>query len=277
VDALLALNQRTVFVVPWPAGIEGYRTLLNAEELAALPIFTSRQELRTAAHRFGWMLPNGAPAEVEIGAREAFHYTQTHSLAFVIVDIASDHVLEIGREELAPLLSPAARRESSGPFAGTGRITSNLMRAVRSEDDSRRISSQPSPPPSAPTRQSSAPPSPPTRQSSTPPPERLASNLRPSSAIDSIHAPLAEDRLQALEPILREYPEIEWACIGTSHGGQVLGLRIDPRIRHRLNEIAEKIEGALFDESCPIVLLDDPDDLRSARSNALVFYPWRRR
>ena len=266
VDALLALSQRTVFTVPWPDGIEGYRTLLNTEGLEALPIFTDRNELRKASRQFGWMLPNGTFDEVEIGAREAFHYTQIRSFAFVIVDIAAEHALEIGREELTPLLSPAARRESSGPFAGAGRITSSLMRAVRA-DESRRISSQP------PAPSSSLPPRPP----STPPPDQLANNLRPSCAIDSIDTPLSEERLAALEPILREYPEVEWACIGASHGERMLGLRVDPRIRHRLNEIADKIDHTLAQERCPVVLLDDPNHLRTARSNAFVFYPWRRR
>lgn len=263
VDALLALSQRTVFVAPWPAGIAGYRTLLNAEELTALPVFTDRRELEKAAHRYGWMLPHDSLGAVEIGAREAFHYVRFHSIAFVIVDIDAEHALEIGRDELAPLLSPAARRESSGPFAGTGRITSNLMRAVRAEDDSRRISSRP--------------PTSPTRPPSTPPPEQLASSLRTSCPIDPIGTPFSEARLLALEPVLREFHEIEWACAGQSGGVRVLGLRIDPRVRHRLNEIADKVDDALADERCPIVLLDDPSDIRIARTTALVFYPWRRR
>ncbi|MDQ3036509.1 MAG: SseB family protein, partial [Myxococcota bacterium] len=132
VDAMIALMQRTVFVVPWPAGADGYRTLVNSQGVAALPLFTDRDELETASRRYGWLAPDGSAPATEMGARQAFHYALTQSLAFVVVDIAADHCVEIAREEFEPLLSPAARRDSSGPFAGAGRISSTLMRSVRS-------------------------------------------------------------------------------------------------------------------------------------------------
>ena len=131
VDALLALMQRTVFVVPWGAGAEGYRTLVNSQNVVALPVFTERDQLETAARRYGWLAADGSAPAVEVGARQALHYARSNQLAFVVVDIAADHALEVSREELEPLLTPAARRESSGPFAGAGRISSTLMRAVK--------------------------------------------------------------------------------------------------------------------------------------------------
>lgn len=316
VDALLALMQRTVFVVPWPAGVDGYRTLVNSQGVAALPIFTEREELETASRRYGWLASDGSSPAAEIGARQAFHYALTQSLAFVVVDIAADHCIEVGREEFAPLLSPAARRESSGPFAGAGRISSTLMRAVRPGRATPAPGSiespirAPTPPPGslAPTPGSSPgtfgrpPTSPGTEPAARPgtSPGTLAAArpgtspgtlpaARPAVAVAvpgmvlgsaALEAPPempSDDLLGALEPVLRDYPEIEWACIGASGVDTVVGLRVDPRVRSRVEEIAGRIATAAAPTPMPVVLLDDPQHLRAARADAVVFYPWRRR
>src|SRR5690606_25404232 len=112
VDALIALVQRTVYVVPWPAGIEGWRTLVNRDGIAALPIFTDLHELTEAARRYGWLDARGEVPHVEVGARAALHYAVRENLSYVVLDIAAQHALEITREELEPLLSPASRRDS---------------------------------------------------------------------------------------------------------------------------------------------------------------------
>ena len=71
VDVLVALSQRLVHLVPWPQGIDGFRTLVNSEGVAALPIFTHRDALEEAARRYGWLDAHGnAPAQ-ELGARAA--------------------------------------------------------------------------------------------------------------------------------------------------------------------------------------------------------------
>ncbi|MCZ7683629.1 MAG: hypothetical protein M5U28_34600 [Sandaracinaceae bacterium] len=70
VDALLALVQRTIFVVPWPGGIEGWRSLVNRDGVAALPIFTDKKELEEAARRYGWLDARGeAPSRRSARAR----------------------------------------------------------------------------------------------------------------------------------------------------------------------------------------------------------------
>ena len=89
VDALIALSQRTLWVVPWE-GVEGYRTLVNSTGLAALPVFTSEAELNEAAQRFAWLSPAGTVAHKEIGARAAFGYAHEKNLGFVVVDITSE-------------------------------------------------------------------------------------------------------------------------------------------------------------------------------------------
>lgn len=327
VDALIALMQRTVFVVPWPAGVEGYRTLVNSTGVAALPLFTERAQLETAARRYGWLATDGSIPAVEIGSRQALHYARAQGLVFVVVDIAADHCVEVTRDEFEPLLSPAARRESSGPFAGAGRISSSLIQAVRPSARSTPAPGSlepairaPTPPPgslpAAPRLGTSpgtlpAASSPGTltapRPSANPEssaPERItapleSSRMRPSRSPSSTlprvgptptlpgtvlpstklgpppHAP-SDALLEKLEAVLRDYPEIEWACAGQASSGAVIGLRVEPRVRQRVDEIAGRIASAVG-HALPVVLLDDPGDLRAARSEALVFYPWRRR
>lgn len=278
VDALVALSQRTVFVVPWPSGIEGWRTLVNREGVAALPMFTDRGELEEAARRYGWLDARGEAPSAEVGARAAFNYAIREQLSFVVLDVASLHALEIGRAELEPLLTTAARRDSQGPYAAAGKISSSLIRAVR-----------PTPPPGA--IKSPAVPSP-----AEPPPGFTVSAEFNASAgaatfgggtsvtVSPLPSEPPEELLDALTSVLRDYPEVEWACLvhaarGPSAPIPAVGLRVDAGYRQRVNEIvssarrATEARGAAVD----VLLLDDAALMRSARGQGLVFYPWRKR
>ena len=325
VDALLALMQRTVYVAPWPAGVDGYRTLVNSTGVAALPMFTDRAQLEIAARRYGWLGPDGGVPAVEVGSRQAFHYARGQSIAFVVVDIAADHCLEVAREEFEPLLSAAARRESSGPFAGAGRISSTLMNAVKpgtprntpAPGTIEPVIRAPTPPPGslpamrpgtspgtlAAARPGTSPGAlPAARPISSPgslpsedrvtvpdtarrPPSGSLQRVAPTGAPGTVLASAtlgappgtpSDDLLERLEAVLRDYPEVEWACVGSAEGRAVLGLRVDPRVRQRVEEIAGRTAGAAG-MPLPVVLLDEPPHLRAARSDALVFYPWRRK
>lgn len=298
VDALVALSQRTLWVVPWGQGIEGYRTLINSSGLAALPVFTSTRELEEACQRFGWLDPSGQAPRTEVGARQSFTYARTNNLGFVVVDIASEHSLEIAQEELAPLLTN--RQESQGPFAAAGRVGSDLIAAVerRSSQTNLRVD------PTSATAQA-IPLVPQTRPGSTPatgiravappePPSTLPNHALPpkpeaSSAgfviplPDSVQgstrfaAPFTtpEDAmLDRLEAILRGYPEVEWACLGIANGTPAIGLRIDARIRNRIGDLASAVQQV---GQLAVVVLDDMAHFKSAKSDAFVFFPWRRR
>ena len=299
VDALVALSQRTLWVVPWGQGIDGYRTLINSSGLAALPMFTSIRELEEACQRFGWLDPSGQAPRTEVGARQSFTYARTNNLGFVVVDIASGHSLEIAQEEFAPLLTN--RQESPGPFAAAGRVGSDLIAAVerRSSQTNLRVVDV-----TGATAQG-MPQAPQTRPGTTPatgiravappePPAALPTNALPpkpeaSSAgfviplPDSVHgstrfaAPFTtpEDAmLDRLEAILRGYPEVEWACLGIANGTPAIGLRIDARIRNRVGELASAVQQA---GQLAVVVLDDMAHFKSAKTDAFVFFPWRRR
>ncbi len=278
-DALLALVQRTVYVVPWPGGIEGWRTLVNRDGIAALPVFTDAHELEEAARRYGWLDARGEAPHAEVGARAALNYAVRENLSYVVVDIAAQHALEVGREEYEPLLTASARRDSQGPYAGAGKLSSSLIRAVR-----------PTPPPgSIQAQQPSAiappPSSPGFSASSGFNPSASAATFGGGSSVT--FAPLAgeppDDLLDALTTVMRGYPEIEWACFASASRGPTapvptVGLRIDSGFRQRVNEIVGAVRRAADERGAAVdvLLLDDGNLMRSARGQGLVFYPWRK-
>jgi len=275
VDALVALSQRTVFVIPWPSGIEGWRTLVNREGVAALPMFTDRTELEEAARRYGWLDARGEAPFAEIGARAAFNYAMREHLSFVVVDVASLHALEIARAELEPLLTPAARRDSQGPYAGAGKISSSLIQAVR-----------PTPPPGS----IKAPTEPPSMPGFTVSADFNASAKAAtfgggtSVTVAPLPSEPPDDLLDALSAVLREYPEVEWACAMHASRGPTapvptIGLRVDAGFRQRVNELVSSLRrtGDAHGAGLDVILLDDAALMRSARGQGLVFYPWRKR
>lgn len=314
VDALIALSQRTVFVVPWPNPADGYRTLVNSNGAAALPIFTDANALQTAGARFGWADASGRVPHTEIGSRQALTFARDRGLAFVVVDIAAEHSLEITAMEIEPLLTPAARRESQGPFSGTGRVSSTLMQSVRGSAASRSRTPPPgsipaaspkstpypgtlaqrpqvdAPPPgsspgvvaatgSSPGRITAAP----SQRAGGSSPGMIAvtqangppSPMLPPQRLAPLRSSVDSTQLDMLEIVLREYPEVEWACLGLTEGGLAIGLRVDARVRGRVGELAKEL--GRVSNGTPIVLLDDPQLTRAARTEAYVFFPWRKK
>lgn len=79
--------------------------------------------------------------------------------------------------------------------------------------------------------------------------------------------------LDKLEAMLRGYPEVEWACIGSANAQPALGLRIDQRMRKRLDALADAVAKA---SGLAVVTLDDPAHFKAAKGEAFVFFPWRR-
>lgn len=283
-DAIVALAQRVLLAVPWPRPEDGLRTLVSSGGESALPVFSSREELETAVDRFGWRSPDGSTPEREIEARDAFQYARERSLLFVVVDIAADHALEISRDEFEPLLTAAARRDSQGPYAGTGRVGSALASAARTGSRSTPPGPASQPPPAGPLPASPALSAPPPGSS----PGIVAADASADLGAPPLVAILASIRLGApigasddalldrIAGVLREFPEVEFACAGSAGGVNAFGLRVDARMRKRLDTIGAEL-GKVVPPGAGFYLLDDPDHFRAARADALVFFPWRRR
>jgi hypothetical protein len=218
----------------------------------------------------------------------------TENVAFLVVDIGAAHSLEVERQIVAPLVDAGSRSDSSGPYAAVGRITSTMLEAARL-----------TPPPTptgtplerAPTMPFSA------YGAKTPDPHSLtalmaarAATKATAASVDTaplvatpelmVLAPAQEPASEDLDPlaeVLREYPEVEWAAIcatsqGTGRSRPTIAIRIDPSYRTRVADIAAALRrtsagtGALLE----VLLLDDPELVRAARGDGVVFYPWRR-
>jgi len=350
VDALLALAQRTVYVATWTEGGEEYRTLVNGNGQSALPIFTDDDELDRAASHFGWV-DEGMPRTPrrELGAREALRYVVSHNLDFLVVDIAASWRLEAEAGEIEPLLT--GRAEPAGPYAGMGKVSSSVMRAVKptpptgqtvalesavgragfptgekTDTDPRpslppspaasRVGQPPaepdvaparfaaskssapsapaaSPPPAAPSETASQPGSRPSLPSPPPPPPpgavgNAATDLLPpdQARLGPPDGSPSDALIDAFHEVLREYPEVEWAAYCTAAASEddptspAVGLRVDAGFRKRVDDLAaalrrtsHQVEGSAM----RVLLLDKPELVRTARSEALVFYPWRPR
>jgi hypothetical protein len=90
--------------------------------------------------------------------------------------------------------------------------------------------------------------------------------------------------LDALSTVLRGYPEVEWAALFLAARGPVApqptaGLRVDVAYRARVNDIVLALRRAAdaAGASLDVLLLDDPKLMRTARSEGLLFFPWKRR
>lgn len=286
---MVALVQRTVFVVPWPAGIEGFRTLVNSDGVAALPVFTLREQLEEAARRYGWLAADNSAPCAEIGARNALNYAISQNITFVVLDIAADHALELTREEYEPLLSEAARRDSQGPYAAAGRISTSLKSRVTPAPGTIPAQKAIEPPKSVPPGAIQAPAAPPPST----PGFTVSSDFDPNAAATfgggtsvtlSPLSQVAPDAIyDALTAVLRDYPEVEWAALCNGARGPTapvptVGLRVDTSFRQRLNEIIQQVRrtGDEHGAALDVLLLDDPELMRTARASG-VFYPWRKK
>ena len=282
VDAMLALAQRTIWVATWETGEEGFRTLTNSDGATALPVFSSEGTLRDAATRFGWMGPGGVPGR-EVGAREALRHAIAHNLQYVIVDIGTEHSVELERSEIEPMMTPQARRESThGPYAGVGRVSSSMMKAVKATPPPGSLPAAPKITPPTGTAAAA-----PRISATTADATEVRADATFGSGSSASMSPLTTEPPEALladlSELFRGYPEVEWACIGSISRGPsgsvpAIGLRVDPAFRARVGEVVGAVRRAADAKgaSLDVILLDDPQVMRAARQVALVFYPWRR-
>ena len=93
-------------------------------------------------------------------------------------------------------------------------------------------------------------------------------------------AALDDAVLSQVADALRNYPEIEWAC-EVSDGGeaQVIGMRIASTFLTRVPEIKTAVAkvGKAHGAALVVLVLDDPQQMREARTQGNLFFPWRKR
>lgn len=286
--AVGALRGAEVYATTWPTDPSALRTLLNSSGVRALALFTDERLLEDAALRFAWLNVDGHVSSRRLHISEAIRFARQQSVALVIVDITSDHTLEIDEGEMELLSGPPSTRPPS--YAGLAPVVSS-SRQPDSASDVKRVSTRPPP---ADGRDL------PDERSSNAP----SSNLRPSAVnfdvehhavsatfglaqtatMTALPAAPADDLIDTLALVLRDYPEVEWACLvgeadRESDQGVHVAVRIDAAFRKHLSEISAKLKAASAAQGvpCDVLVLDTPEQMKRARSIGLPFYPWKKR
>lgn len=284
--AVGALRGAEVYATTWPTDPTSLRTLLNSSGVRALALFTDQRQLEDAAGRFAWQGVDGRVPSRRLHMSEAIRFARQQKVALVVVDITSDHTFELDEGEMELVgASPSTRPPS---YEGLAPVLSSPHQTPDNGSEVKRVSTRP-PAVGEPGDQ---------RLSSP-----LGSSLVPSAInVDVEHhavsatfaiahtatmialpeAP-ADDLIDALAAVLREYPEVEWAClVGEeelgSQGAAHVALRVDRAFRKNLAEISVKLRDISVAQgtSCDVLVLDTPEQVKRARSIGLPFYPWRK-
>jgi hypothetical protein len=300
VDALLALAQRNVFVPTWFAGDGNFRTVFSSGGISGLPVYTTIPELEEMSRRYGWLMPDGKVCYREVAAMVAMSHALSQNL-LVLLNMGSEYALELDTDELRPLVANA-NNMTQGPFSGAGRLGASLSDVVqRRTPPPPRPTSSPgvlaSPfnlnqiarlPPGYETRPAIALPN--ERPSSAPgenrvslPPDTKVVSLASGTELSALATPPTDELLDALDAVLRQFPEAEWACIASvakppTPSVPTICLRVAENFRTRVAEIATALKTAATQENATldVFLLDDVAATRGARHVGRPFFPWRK-
>jgi hypothetical protein len=287
--AVGALRGAEVYATTWPADPTTLRTLLNSAGVRALALFTDERQLEEAALRFGWLGVDGAVPMRRLHISEAIRFARQQRVELVIVDITSEHMLELDAGEMELMSAPPSTRPPS--YAGLAPVVT-ARRQSDAPADVKRASTRP---PTADGREE--------RSSAV-----SSSGLSPTAVnVDVAHHAVSatfglaqtatmtalastpdDDLVDALASVLRDYPEVEWACLvgevdNDAPGAVHVAVRIDAAFRKHLGEISVKLRavsassGAGGGAPCDVLVLDTPEQMKRARAIGVPFYPWKKR
>jgi hypothetical protein len=108
----------------------------------------------------------------------------------------------------------------------------------------------------------------------------------PTATMKALEIAPSEELLDELAEVLREYPEVEWACLVTGaradhKQSESVALRIEPAFRQSKNlaEITRRLRevGAARHATYDVLMLDTHEQMKQARHIGLPFYPWRKK
>jgi hypothetical protein len=297
--AVSALRSSEVWAATWPTDPATLRTLTNSNGVTALAVFSDEAQLQEASMRYGWLGIDGRVPRKRLHMSECVRFAKQHHAQLVVVDIASEHALELDEGEmelvsalpshrppsyqgLSPVLSsrPPPPSGSTRPGAASGRPPAD-SRIPASRTDV------------APVTKSSHPPAGP----SIKPTKVVPDNAEDPQSLAATFGAVAhtgvllglverpsEDLYDSLSGVLRDYLEVEWGCLlqqvredGTTVPS--IAVRVDPSFRKNVDEIVQKLEQAASALGTPyaVVLLETPEEMKNARQRGRPFYPWRKK
>jgi hypothetical protein len=99
-------------------------------------------------------------------------------------------------------------------------------------------------------------------------------------ALRPLQVGLSDVLQQSIAEALRSFPEVEWACeVSDGTETPVVGVRVSPSFLTRVADIEMAIlkAAAARRVSLRVLLLNEPAQMREARTNGNTFFPWRKR
>lgn len=276
--AISALRGAELWAATWPTDPSFLRTLTSSDGITALPLFTDERELQDAAIRYAWLSVDGQTPRCTVALWEAMRVAKQQKAQLLVIDIASEHTLELDEGDMELLSAPP----SSRPPTRTQKLRSTPPPADAKEVT--RASARPSLSASG----GSGHYSPLRPRTITPNPEAhtvsATFGATPTAKMQALEANPSDELLDALSDVLREFPEVEWACLVTGSRAdhaqsESVALRIEPAFRKNLAEIAQKLReiGANRHTNYDVLVLDTPEQMKQARQVGLPFYPWRKK
>lgn len=270
--AIAALRSAEFWGATWPDAPEQLRTLTNSDHLTALPLFTDERELQEAGIRYGWLSFDGAAPRRLLQLRDALRAAKEQHAQWIVIDITSEHALELDEGEME-LLSAS---HSSRPAALAPKVRSTPP--PPQDTEVKRASGRPEASDVLGASYSALRPRSVTPLRGT---EVVAATFGavPTATMLALVEEPAEDLLEALSGVLRNYPEVEWASLVSSSRARCVALRIEPEFRKNVSKITQQLReitsehGATYD----VLLLDTSEQMKQARNIGIPFYPWRKR
>jgi hypothetical protein len=282
--AISVLRSAELWAATWPTDASFLRTLTNSNGVTALPLFSDERELHDAALRYAWLAQDGQTPRRAMPLWEAIRLAKRQKAQLVVIDFGSEHALELDEGDV-DLLS--AVPSSRPPHANAMHGSAMKVRSTPpppSDNEVRRASSRPG----ANEEKGSGTYSPLRPRSVTPNPGAHAVaatfGATPTATMQALEATPAEDLLEVLDDVLREYPEVEWACLVTSARADSkqspsVALRIDPAFRKNISELTRRLRevSAAVGTRHDVLVLDTPEQMKQARLLGTPFYPWRKK
>lgn len=276
--AIAGLRGAELWAATWPTDPSFLRTLTNSNGITALPLFTDERELHEASVRYAWLSVDGQAPRCTVALWEAMRVAKQQKAQLLVIDIASEHALELDEGDMDLLSAPP----SSKPPAQKPKFRSTPPPA-----DAKAVQ-RASARPTVGERGGSGTYSPLRPRMITPNPDAhtvsATFGATPTATMQALEVQPSDELLDELADVLREYPEVEWACLVTGaradHGqSESVALRIEPAFRKNLAEITQKLRevGAQRHATYDVLMLDTHEQMKQARAVGLPFYPWRKK
>ena len=258
-DAIALLRGSQVIAATWPMDPNSLRTLTNSDGITALAIFSSVEQLEEASIRYAWQGPDGRTPQATVHISQALGFARGKGVTMVILDIAAEHALELDQGDIELLLSSPSRPPSQQGLQPVK--VSSLPPGAGVYHRPRAV---------------------------TPHPEGAAVQAtfgaQQNVELSQLSEEPSDELIKELSAALRGYPEVEWACLLNLARGPApvvpgVAVRITPDFRQHVAEITTRVReaGSSQGATLDVLLLDDAELTKAARTLGTHFYPWRKK